>query len=78
MHESGSGILSAGNDVVSNREKVCNTATAEKQNSKVERMRAIAIEIELNVPECKTDFFGLLSDGNSDIRLWRHITCLSI
>ena len=62
--------LKLANDVVSFRELIYDSATANKHNGKVKRMAAIAAEIEQNGPGLKNDFFQLLSHENNEVRLW--------
>ena len=57
-------------EVVSNKESVHDNKTAEEHNNKVNRMCAIAMIIEQAAPELKSDFFKLISNENSEIRLW--------
>lgn len=57
-------------EVASYWENVYDGATAEVHNRKVNRMRAIAIEIEQKFPELKNDFYELLLNENREIRLW--------
>ena len=43
---------------------------SKEHNRKVTRMRKIATEIELNYPELKNEFYKLLSDERSGVRIW--------
>lgn len=58
------------NEVVSWRDTVHDGTTAENHNKKVNRMGTIAVEIDRDFPNLKTEFFDLLSDENEEIRLW--------
>lgn len=58
------------NEVISYRETVYDRNSAENHNRKVNRMNAIAVEIQQDYPELKSDFYVLLSDENPEIRLW--------
>ena len=58
------------NEVVSFRDTVSDSASAEIHNKKVNKMVALAAEIEHNAPELKKEFYDLLMNENADIRLW--------